>query len=210
MARAASRTIRCGDICRVSGRPPLMAIRAAPVSPLVLQSVSRPRPQPRACTRTKVLPYWFRGRAWRARRECPLRRPRWQTRFQGPRSPWQISPPGPGAPAYFPHGTQGTRPHVEDLTMKLERSIAITAPPDTVWSVLADIERWPEWTASMTTVQPLDPGGLAAGARVRIKQPRLPPLVWRVTALEPGRSFDWVARSPGATTVARHRIEPRA
>ena len=98
---------------------------------------------------------------------------------------------------------------MEDLTTKLERSIAITAPPDTVWSVLADIERWPEWTASMTTVQPLDPGGLGAGARVRIKRPRLPPLVWRVTALEPGRSFDWVASSPGATTVARHRIEPR-
>ena len=93
--------------------------------------------------------------------------------------------------------------------MIIERSINVSAPPDRVWSVLADVERWPEWTASMASVRHLDPAGLAVGARVRIKQPKLPPLIWRVTALEPGRSFDWITSSPGAVTVARHRIEPR-
>ena len=93
--------------------------------------------------------------------------------------------------------------------MTIEQTIDIAAPPDQVWSVLADVERWPEWTASMSTVRRLDPGDLAVGARVWIKQPKLPPVVWRVTALEPGRSFDWVASSPGARAVARHRVEAR-
>jgi uncharacterized protein YndB with AHSA1/START domain len=93
--------------------------------------------------------------------------------------------------------------------MKLSRSIHIDAAPETVWRVLADVERWPEWTASMTEVKRLDSSGFGVGSRVRIKQPKLPPTVWRVTSFEPGRSFDWVASSPGAKTVARHVIETR-
>src|SRR5436309_950529 len=61
----------------------------------------------------------------------------------------------------------------------------------------------------MTTVQHLDRAGLSLNARVHIKQPRLPPLIWRVTALEPGRSFDWITNSPGSTAVGRHHIRAR-
>lgn len=87
-----------------------------------------------------------------------------------------------------------------------ETSVDIAAPAERVWAVLVEVERAPEWTASMTAVKLLGDGPLAVGSRVRIKQPRLPPVVWEVTSLEPGRSFSWRARGPGFTTIGEHRV----
>lgn len=89
-------------------------------------------------------------------------------------------------------------------------SADIDAPPSAVWAVLHDGERWPEWTSTVTSVTPLDPGPLAVGKRVRIVQPKLPPAIWEVTDLVEGRGFTWVTRSPGVTVTARHRVEPTA
>jgi uncharacterized membrane protein len=86
-------------------------------------------------------------------------------------------------------------------------AVEISAPPERVWAVMSDIARWPEWTASVTRVEPLDAGPLAVGHRARIRQPRLLPAVWRVTALTPGRGFTWVTRSPGVRVTARHWVE---
>jgi hypothetical protein len=36
----------------------------------------------------------------------------------------------------------------------------------------------------------------------------LPSIVWTVTELDPGRSFTWEARNPGALSIARHDIVP--
>jgi uncharacterized protein YndB with AHSA1/START domain len=82
----------------------------------------------------------------------------------------------------------------------------IDAPPESVWRELVDVERWAEWTPSMTRLEKLDPGDLRVGQRVRVKQPRLPTAVWRVTELEPNRSFSWSATSVGVTTTAGHDI----
>ena len=87
-----------------------------------------------------------------------------------------------------------------------ETSVGVAAAADRVWAVLVDVERAPEWTASMTDVKLLGDGPLAVGSRVRIKQPRLPPVVWEVTNLEPGRSFSWRAGGPGFTTIGEHRV----
>jgi len=89
--------------------------------------------------------------------------------------------------------------------MVVKDGIEIAAPPDLVWDVFADVEKWPEWTASMTSVELLD-GPLRVGARAKIRQPKLPTVVWAVTELTPGRSWTWVAKSPGARTVATHRV----
>lgn len=90
----------------------------------------------------------------------------------------------------------------------VERSIDIDAPADVVWSVMRDGARWPEWTASVTSVQPLGEGPLAVGRRYRIKQPKFPPAVWEVTELEEGRGFVWVSRSPGIRVFAGHSVTP--
>ncbi len=86
-------------------------------------------------------------------------------------------------------------------------SVEIRASPDRVWGVLYDIERWPEWTPTVISIQRLDRGPLAVGSRARIRQPKLPPALWQVTELEEGRSFTWVSRSPGVRVTARHGVE---
>ncbi len=90
----------------------------------------------------------------------------------------------------------------------LVRSVEIQAPPDIVWSVWSDLGRWPEWTASITSIEPLSPGPLAVGLRVRVRQPRLPPAEWRVTQMDSGRGFAWVSTAPGVLVTATHLIEP--
>jgi uncharacterized membrane protein len=91
----------------------------------------------------------------------------------------------------------------------IEMTVDIDAPPERVWAVMSDVERWPQWTESITSVQRLEPGPLALGSRARIKQPRLLPTTWQVTAIEPGRSFTWETRSPGLRMVGIHAVEPR-
>jgi uncharacterized membrane protein len=85
-------------------------------------------------------------------------------------------------------------------------SIDIEAPAARAWAIMRDVERWPEWTASVRAVTLLD-GELALGARARIDQPRIPTTVWTVTDLTEGRDFTWEASSPGTRTTGRHAVE---
>jgi uncharacterized membrane protein len=89
-------------------------------------------------------------------------------------------------------------------------TIDIEAPPDRVWAAVRDIEHWPEWTPTVTSIRPLDPGPLAVGNRAIVRQPRLLPARWQITELEEGRSFTWITRGPGILVAARHSIEDAA
>ena len=89
-------------------------------------------------------------------------------------------------------------------------SIDVAAAPDRVWDVLVDVERWPEWTDSVSSVRTLDGGPLAVGSRVEVSQPRIPAGTYTVTALDPGRAFVWEQRQPGSTVSAHHECTPLA
>lgn len=88
-------------------------------------------------------------------------------------------------------------------------AVSIDAPPQRVFAILNDVERWPEWTPSMSSVQRLDQGPFAIGSSARVRQPKLLPAVWRVTELEDDRNFTWVARSPGLSMRAGHAVFPQ-
>jgi uncharacterized membrane protein len=93
--------------------------------------------------------------------------------------------------------------------MITDNSIEIDASALSVWDVFVEVERWPEWTASVQRIVPLDGAGIEVGNRFQIKQPRLPNLTWEVTEVEPGVSWTWSQRSLGATTFASHEVVPR-
>ncbi len=87
-------------------------------------------------------------------------------------------------------------------------SVDIAATPERVWEVMSDGERWAEWTPSVTSVEIFDKP-LRVGTRALIHQPELPPAKFKVTALEPGRSFTWGTGIPGIVYVhAHHSVEP--
>lgn len=92
--------------------------------------------------------------------------------------------------------------------MRYEVNEEIDGAPSDVWAVLADVERWPDWCPTMTSVQRLDDGPFGVGSAAEIRQPKLPRAIWRVTEFEPGRRFQWTTTSLGVTTSGDHRIDP--
>ncbi|MCM0677463.1 SRPBCC family protein [Micromonospora phytophila] len=92
--------------------------------------------------------------------------------------------------------------------MRFEAGTELAADAERVWTVLVDVERWPEWTASVRRARRLEPGPLVVGATARLEQPKLRPAVWRVTELTGGCAFTWVSVSPGVRTRAEHRVLP--
>jgi uncharacterized membrane protein len=90
--------------------------------------------------------------------------------------------------------------------MKFESTVTIDAPPARVWEVFSDVETWPSWTSTVSSVERLDAGPLKVGSKTRIKQPKLPAAVWEVTEFVPGSHFVWEARSPGVRTIGGHYV----
>jgi uncharacterized protein YndB with AHSA1/START domain len=92
--------------------------------------------------------------------------------------------------------------------MGVQVVIDIRASTERVWMALTDVEHWPEWSNSMTSVTRIGDGSFAVGSQARIKQPKAGTMVWTVTELDPGHSFVWQAKRPGLTLVAGHYLRP--
>lgn len=94
--------------------------------------------------------------------------------------------------------------------MRFEATVDVSAPARLVFDTYADVERWPSWTSSVTSVELLDRGPLRIGSRARIRQPKLPVSTWQVIRLDPGREFSWQVLGPGVHTTGTHRVDPLA
>ena len=86
--------------------------------------------------------------------------------------------------------------------------VTITVPPNHVWAIMSDVEHWHLWTPSVRRIRRLDKGLLRVGSKALVFQPKLPPALWRVTAIEHERSFTWVSRGPGVSVTGYHGIDP--
>ena len=93
---------------------------------------------------------------------------------------------------------------------ELTTRVSIQAPAARVWQTMIEVERWPEWTPSVRSIERLEPTPLGPGSRVRIEQPKLAPAVWTVTDWKPEVAFIWVSRRPGILVTALHAITASA
>jgi hypothetical protein len=84
----------------------------------------------------------------------------------------------------------------------------VDAPAERVWQVMSDVDRWHEWTPSIISIKRVGSGPFAVGSQALVRQPKLPPALWTVTAIEPGRSFTWASTGPGLRVVGHHQVEP--
>lgn len=90
-----------------------------------------------------------------------------------------------------------------------QTEIEIKASAELVWATMRDVERWPEWTPTVTSVRLRTPPPLAEGSRAVIRQPKLPPALWRIVELDDSlRSFTWVNTAPGVSVIAKHSVVP--
>ncbi|MDA0269700.1 MAG: SRPBCC family protein [Chloroflexi bacterium] len=92
-------------------------------------------------------------------------------------------------------------------------TVEIDAPLDQVWPIIADVERWHEWTASITSVAWQDGGSMRPGAVAAVRQPKLPVAKWTVTeVVDQGaerRSFTWTSGAPGFRSTGIHEVVAR-
>ena len=79
------------------------------------------------------------------------------------------------------------------------------ASPAAVWSVLTDLDCWPEWGPTVSGATLLDGDELGLGERGKVWTPVGVPLPFTITEFEPGRNWAWQVAGVPAT---RHSVEP--
>jgi uncharacterized protein YndB with AHSA1/START domain len=93
--------------------------------------------------------------------------------------------------------------------MRYHTTRETTASPEHVWRALIDVESWPGWMTSYTSIRRMDHGALGVGSTAKVRQPGLKDAVFRVTDLVPGAEFTWTSTTAGVRTTARHVVMPR-
>lgn len=86
----------------------------------------------------------------------------------------------------------------------LETEIDIDAPPQTVWAVLDDIERYAEWNPALPALR----GRTTVGQRVvgTLRQPNVPEreVTPTITRIVGARELRWLSQAPGGVFSAEH------
>ncbi len=90
--------------------------------------------------------------------------------------------------------------------MEYRKTVQVAVAPERLWQAVTNVEEWPKWTKSIQRVERLDQGQLQIGSQARIKQPGQPQAVWRVTELEPGKSFVWESSTGGVSSRGGHFV----
>jgi uncharacterized protein YndB with AHSA1/START domain len=91
-------------------------------------------------------------------------------------------------------------------------SVDINAPPASVWRVLSDLSRLPEWYYPSRRVLVVDVGPVGSGSRfvlwirtaagIEVEAPG------EILAVEPGHMLRWRGRSAGIAATATWTLEP--
>lgn len=82
--------------------------------------------------------------------------------------------------------------------------IEIHASKKTVWTIVSEVEAWPTWTPTMTTVQRLSGSGV--GAQYAVKQPHLPKSKLCIDTWNEGDSFSWHSNETATRMDADHKL----
>lgn len=89
-------------------------------------------------------------------------------------------------------------------TRELYAEATVAASPDTVWALLTDFARMPEWSPELVRMVPLKRGGLRVG-QWYLGVNRRKAVVWPtrnvLAVLEPGRTLAWDTKSSGARWI---------
>ncbi|MCH8994725.1 MAG: SRPBCC family protein [Chloroflexi bacterium] len=92
--------------------------------------------------------------------------------------------------------------------MFISYDVHIDAPPQQIWDVLLDIERWPEFAPQFKSIVREDKEPLAIGKKARVTPHGFFGSVWTVSNFEPGRSFEWESDMlPGVHMAGNHIVE---
>ena len=94
--------------------------------------------------------------------------------------------------------------------MEIRSELQIDAPPERVWELTVDVERWPSLTPTVTAVARLDDGPFGLGSQARIEQPGQRPAIWTVTDFVPNAVFSWQTKVATVTMRGGHRLEATA
>lgn len=83
-------------------------------------------------------------------------------------------------------------------------NVVVNCSHEKVWEVLSQLEKWPQWTSTVTSVERVSGAGL--GACYKVKQPGLPASKLTVMKWRDGESFTWESNEAAAKMVALHNV----
>ena len=92
--------------------------------------------------------------------------------------------------------------------MRHEVTTTVDAPADVVWDAVREVEKWSEWTPTVTEIRVHGGGELRQGSVATVRQPKQPAREWTVTELT-DRSFTWTSKGPGLRFSADHIVREK-